>query len=1465
MTMKEEFLAEWAKKFPGEEPPANVAFKNVEDIETSLTNCQTLIKDLEEKLSREKFHLIYLQTCLAAKRQSYKRENWGYRASSSSVDSEPTSPNPVLEKPVADNNSVDINANETKSVETTKVAPAVGPKFTKLKKEEEEKRSNRLSKVLENVKIFEARATEPKEPLPDMASSTFPPRASLRKRTSYLEVWECKTGPDKEGSETNDTPKTQFAVKQENPSEENLNDAVAMVTGPKQKASRGRGDYVEVWTCNTGNQSNVGMYDSDNQFDSMTALNEEANGKDYDISDIDMKDGYGKRHYTLASTDVKLRKSSNENQAVPNSRLTWPAAGPNYDEQEELDGDPGKQGNMDRYSPDLSDLDHSSDSQHSGSSRRDSFESVSETSTHSNQNKLNIPEVSPLHQLRDARTTNERMSVAYSAFSNWSDDDRTTPDRSSMLSVQSMEFQSSDDDLAGSDDMSLSTSNNIAGNLHAINQARREQSDSPTPIFVFSKPKGTETDGQSEDIGRTQSMSMPQKTTSVSTDTVLHGSPSKSEAVSDMVDYQKVRSIAEAEKLRMRKWVLTSLLDNEEAYLQYLNTLLLYMKPLKATIGTSQPVMSAQDFDTVFFRVNELHELHANFFQKMKPRLDVWSADTAVGDLFKKLLSKLNLYGDYLNNYKRAQHTVEKCAKENEQFRHIIESLKVQSRRSKDSESISLIEVLYKPVERFMRTTLVLQDLLKHTPHRHPDYHTLRQVLKQAQQFLERINSASSSSYKPRRVPSSAAAAARSADRELIKDGFLVEVSNDGSRKLRHCFLYNDLLLCAKQKSAAGVFHSKDSYECKWYIPLADLSFQPKEDSEAIPDVQPTSEDDLRELSNRAQQTKRDIARERKAHSKAAKEHSRSSESSPAKTRREERLRKKLAELEARIVLAAPDLPLRIYHMQGKERSKSYMFLMSSDYERIEWTEAIMKQQETCFKSFSLASLEVNALLSACVRLRKMNNVGSMYKHEDEDLLSGYLNATIHSGQGFLHACNPYCTLEVDSYGQFQTKAKTRPCRDTKLPAWEEEFELEVDGAQTLRILCYDRAREAVAGASYDDDVLIAKGKVGLVRESLRTHGEKEVSVLMNELSISVSIKFTPREHSLQRLPSKKSNGVFGVKIGVTAKRESSGIPSIVRKCVAEVERRGMGEVGIYRVSGVASEIQALKASFDTNRRDVTMLLGEVDINAVAGVLKLYFRELPEPLFTDSRYSDFVSSSSLTDPDVKLRTMKQLINDLPPPNYRTLHFIREHLVKVSQNDSNNKMNLHNLATVFGPTLLRPAEDKTPQITSSALALNALRMDVHYQMDVLLNCLELEEMVDYDTMLKQQKEDKDKQLSKSQEDLTDGKSIKKSKPPLTRSSTEGSFGSDKEEKTSSIKQQRSGKVHSGSVVPPPTPIPKEQRYHPYEEIYIPSSTAKPQMKPIVSRKPSSDMQGKPKPVPAPRKPVKVPKQSVVTDL
>ncbi|XP_030664790.1 breakpoint cluster region protein-like [Nomascus leucogenys] len=106
-------------------------------------------------------------------------------------------------------------------------------------------------------------------------------------------------------------------------------------------------------------------------------------------------------------------------------------------------------------------------------------------------------------------------------------------------------------------------------------------------------------------------------------------------------------------------------------------------------------------------------------------------------------------------------------------------------------------------------------------------------------------------------------------------------------------------------------------------------------------------------------------------------------------------------------------------------------------------------------------------------------------------------------------------------------------------------------------------------------------------------------------------------------MPSRKQTGVFGVKIAVVTKRERSKVPYIVCQCVEEIECRGTEEVGIYRVSRVATDIQAPKAAFDVNNKDVSVMMSEMDVNAITGTLKLYFRELPEPLFTDEFYPNF--------------------------------------------------------------------------------------------------------------------------------------------------------------------------------------------------------------------------------------------------
>ncbi|CAI5651220.1 unnamed protein product [Oreochromis niloticus] len=754
----------------------------------------------------------------------------------------------------------------------------------------------------------------------------------------------------------------------------------------------------------------------------------------------------------------------------------------------------------------------------------------------------------------------------------------------------------------------------------------------------------------------------------------------------------------------MRKWVLSGILASEETYLSHLEALLIPMKPLRAAATTSQPMLTIQQIETIFFKVPELHEIHKDFYDALLPRVQNWSHQQCVGDLFQKLASQLGVYRAFVDNYKVAVETADKCCQANAQFAEISENLMVRSTKDcKDqSAKYSLETLLYKPVDRVTRSTLVLHDLLKHTPSSHPDYPLLQDALRISQNFLSSINE----EITPRRQSMTVK---KGENRQLLRDRFMVELV-EGSRKLRHVFLFTDLLLCTKlKKQAAG---KGQQYDCKWYIPLADLTFQTIEDCESSP-VPLVQDEEIDGLKIKISQIKNDIQREKRT-TKGPKVI--------------ERLRKKLSEQESLLLLMSPNMAFRVANRNGK----GFTFLISSDYERAEWREIIREQQKKCFKSFSLTSLELQMLTNSCVKLQTVHTIPMTMNKEDDESpgLYGFLNVIVHSASGLKQSLNLYCSLEVDAFGYFVNKAKTRVYRDSTEPNWNEEFEIELEGSQTLRLLCYEKCCGKVKQSKEDGEVtdkIVAKGQIKLDPQTLQSKDWQRTVIAMNGIEVKLSMKFTGREFSLKRMPSRKQSGVFGVKINVVTKRERSKVPLIVRQCVEEIERRGMDEVGIYRVSGVATDIQALKAAFDSNNKDVALMMREMDVNAIAGTLKLYFRELPEPLFTDELYPNFAGGIALSDSVAKESCMVNLLLSLPEPNLLTFLFLLDHLKRVAENESINKMSLHNIATVFGPTLLRPSEkDSKLSSSSQPISMNdCWSLEVMAQVQVLLYFLQLE--------------------------------------------------------------------------------------------------------------------------------------------
>lgn len=185
---------------------------------------------------------------------------------------------------------------------------------------------------------------------------------------------------------------------------------------------------------------------------------------------------------------------------------------------------------------------------------------------------------------------------------------------------------------------------------------------------------------------------------------------------------------------------------------------------------------------------------------------------------------------------------------------------------------------------------------------------------------------------------------------------------------------------------------------------------------------------------------------------------------------------------------------------------------------------------------------------------------------------------------------------------------------------------------------------------------------------------------------------------------------VFGCRLEMLCEREKSTVPRFVRLCTEAVERRGLDTDGIYRVSGNLAVIQKLRFLVNHERAVTTdgrymfpaalvqeekLNLDESeweDIHVITGALKLFFRELPEPLVPYGFFTDIVETVKMSNYMDKVDRLKCLVLNMPPPNHDTLQFMCRHLRRVLEYSDTNRMTTQNIGIVFGPTLMRPERD-----------------------------------------------------------------------------------------------------------------------------------------------------------------------------
>ncbi|KAL7842418.1 hypothetical protein SRHO_G00241070 [Serrasalmus rhombeus] len=185
--------------------------------------------------------------------------------------------------------------------------------------------------------------------------------------------------------------------------------------------------------------------------------------------------------------------------------------------------------------------------------------------------------------------------------------------------------------------------------------------------------------------------------------------------------------------------------------------------------------------------------------------------------------------------------------------------------------------------------------------------------------------------------------------------------------------------------------------------------------------------------------------------------------------------------------------------------------------------------------------------------------------------------------------------------------------------------------------------------------------------------------------------KFLIRRPTLQAVRDKGyiKDQVFGCNLISLCQRENTTVPHFVRMCIDHVENHGLNLDGLYRVSGNLAIIQKLRFTVNHDEKINFEDSKWEDIHVITGALKMFFRELPEPLFTYTLFNDFVAAIKIPDYKQKVQAVKDKVQKLPRPNHDTMQALFKHLKKVIEHGEKNRMTTQSVAIVFGPTLLRP--------------------------------------------------------------------------------------------------------------------------------------------------------------------------------
>uniref|UniRef100_A0A1I8HIY3 Rho-GAP domain-containing protein n=1 Tax=Macrostomum lignano TaxID=282301 RepID=A0A1I8HIY3_9PLAT len=713
-----------------------------------------------------------------------------------------------------------------------------------------------------------------------------------------------------------------------------------------------------------------------------------------------------------------------------------------------------------------------------------------------------------------------------------------------------------------------------------------------------------------------------------------------------------------------------------------------------------------------FYRFDELQTAQEAFVRTLEARLANWSSASRIGDLYLSLI-ECKAVAEYAGHLFASRQAVQKLASMPE-FCDLFKVaggcggrpvVTVTSPELKRSEEIGVVDLVSLPARWLVTHAENCKLLAQVTPPGHPD-------LPQLYEFCQRLHrvfsgdasgcsgggsggggsgagGGSGSTGGSSEAGASSASSARCC-RRLLKQQLMVELSGN-QRKLRRVFLFSDVLICASQRlltsdSLGGSLVGLDSAEevglqGKWHV--AKNSCVLFNSERQAPSRAALEQENRRcQLENslkiRIKSLQAEMAQLRAEAGRNA--------SGGATSRQMQRCVDQLRRLQSQLIVTVPNVPLRV----GRTQEKQYTLLLSSELERREWEQLI---------GANLVQQPGN---------RGDCNPVTVSQTEVADLLHAYR----HVAQDVADLGNRYLRRQRRQVQQ----------------SMEDGLDC-VDGGGGGE---NDDAQSTISNGAIDKLDKCESGLVGMLSVTVhKLEGPAEPASYCVATEIKDVSQHFMRVHSTPFCSAGSSQPTFECAFQLSLDGTESAIRFVVSQMDAANRRPSdigylelrLCESGLRdyqaKVSGSSTDLQSARARIDTDGPGPPQALDGLDIHVCTGLLKLYLRELPEPLFTASLHEALTAASEADD-----RELLGLLptGTLPRANAATAAFLFDHLLRVCDSCQVNKMSPSNIGLIFGPTLIRPAI--TASLTLTALDPKLIGQQSMQQGAVLARLLDL---------------------------------------------------------------------------------------------------------------------------------------------